>query len=89
MSLAVLILGIASIVCGGSGIPGLVCAIIALVLSKKAVAKDGINTQNKVGKILAIIGLILSILGLVSCIACTALGAIGTAAGITDMGYYY
>lgn len=87
MSIAVLILGIASIVV--SNFPGLVCAIIALVLHKKAVAKDGINNMNKIGKILAIIGLILSILTFIGCIACTALGAIGGATGaLSEMMYY-
>ncbi len=75
MSIAVLILGIASIVV--TNVPGIICAIIALVLHKKAVAKDGVNTMNKVGKILAIIGLILSILALVGCVACA--GCYGTA----------
>lgn len=84
MSIAVLILGIASIVC--AGFPGLICAIIGLVLYKKAVAKDGLNTQNKVGKILSIIGLILSILTSISCVACT---VVSTVAGIAEAGLYY
>lgn len=84
MSLAVLILGICSIVF--AGFPGLICAIIGLVLYKKALAKDGLNTQNKVGKILSIIGLILSILSSIGCVACT---VITTIAGVAEAGMYY
>lgn len=68
-STAVLVLGICSII--GAflyGVPGIICAIIALALSSKGV-KTPVNSANKssyeqlkAGRICAIIGLILGIL---------------------------
>ncbi|MBE6622627.1 MAG: DUF4190 domain-containing protein [Ruminococcaceae bacterium] len=59
---AVLVLGICSLVFSGSGIIGIILAIIGLVLAKKADPED---KKVKAGKILSIIGLILSILGII------------------------
>ncbi|MCC8146664.1 MAG: DUF4190 domain-containing protein [Bacteroidales bacterium] len=71
----ILVLGILSIIgCCCYGLPGLVCGIIALVLSKSAkeqyIQNPSLYTQSSysnmnAGKICAIIGLILSVLFLV------------------------
>lgn len=72
---AVLVLGICSIVtCFCYGVPGIVCAIIALVLGKKGLeayraSPDSYTPSSynnlKAGRICAIIGLILSFLFLI------------------------
>ena len=71
----ILILGILSIVgCCCYGIPGLICGIIALVLSRSATelyaSNPALYTENSyknvnTGKICAIIGLVLSVIFLV------------------------
>ena len=60
---AALVLGICSVVFSGSGIIGIILAIIGLVLAKKSDPED---KKVKAGKILSIIGLILSILGIIA-----------------------
>lgn len=69
-SIASMALGIASIALCESGILGLVCAIIGMVLSKQAIAEGGENGFNKAGKITSIIGLIVSCIGFVIVIGC-------------------
>lgn len=62
-AIASLILGICSILFCCSGLIGMICAIVDLVLSsqlKKEVSE--VPTMGKVGKVLGIIGLILGIL---------------------------
>ncbi len=61
-----MILGIASIGLCESGIGGLICAIIGLVLSKKAIAAGDTGKFPKLGKIFSVIGLILGIIGAVA-----------------------
>lgn len=67
-AIGVLVLGICSIFpgCGCWGIPGITCAIIALVLAKKALALYTANPSNyseaslknlKAGRVCAIVGL--------------------------------
>ncbi len=81
-STAVLVLGICSIVtCFCAGIPGLICGIIALVLSKKDMALYNESPENwkgyqnlKAGRICAIIGLVLSTLYLIYYIGIIAFG---------------
>jgi len=69
-SIASMALGIAGIVFCESGIVGLVCSIIGMVLSKQAIAEGGENGFNKAGKITSLIGLILSCAGFVFVIGC-------------------
>ncbi len=73
-SIASMVCGISSIACCWSGIIGLVCGIVALVLSSGCVKEGYENQFTKVAKITGIIGLILSAIGLVVSIACTACG---------------
>ena len=76
-SIASMVCGIASIVCcwmGYGAVAGLICGIVALVLSSGCVKEGYENQFTKVAKITGIIGLILSAIGLVVSIACTACG---------------
>jgi hypothetical protein len=59
-----MILGIASLVGFESGILSLVCAIIGLVMSKKAAAAGDTSGFAKAGKITSTVGLILSIVAI-------------------------
>ena len=88
---AVLILGIASIVCCcGHGILGIICGIIALVLAKTATnlydSNPGKYTEGSfknmnAGKICALIGLSLSVIYLILSIVLIAIVGIS---GLTD-----
>lgn len=83
-SIASMACGIASCVCavsGYGGFVGLVCAIVALVLSSGCIKEGYENQFTKVGKITGIIGLILSILGVVCAIACTVCAVAASALG--------
>ncbi|MBQ5973794.1 MAG: hypothetical protein IJL69_06290 [Oscillospiraceae bacterium] len=73
-----MILGIASIGLCESVIGGLICAIIGLVLSKKAKAAGDTSTFPKMGKIFSVIGLIL---GIAACVVALILIIIAIAGG--------
>ena len=84
-AIACLILGICSIVFSCSGIVGLVCGIIDLVLSKKLVSEVAeLPGQAKVGKTLGIIGLIISIIGILVWVVWFILMMAGLAATTMD-----
>lgn len=84
-SIAILILGIASIVtCWCFGIPGLACGIVALVLASKSEIQyrsnpnlytTGTYSNMRAGKVCAIIGICLSGLMFLSLLVKLALGA--------------
>ena len=93
-SITSMVLGIVGCVLGINGfesygilaIGGLVCSILALNFSKKALAEVGQNGFNKAGKITGTIGLVFSIIGLVGGIVCAIVICSVGVAGMT-MGY--
>ncbi len=88
LAIATLICGIASLASSAYGV-GLVCAIVALVLSKKY--KEQATAENKmvkIGRILGIIGLVCSIVALVFWIGYFAcVGCVICAAGSSGASY--
>lgn len=79
-AIAILILGICSIVFSCAG-PGLICGIVGLVLNSQLAKEMGeVPQQAKVGKILSIIGLVLTGIAI---IAGVIMGILGVAAGFS------
>lgn len=65
-AIASMVLGICGIVfCFGSGILGIICSIIALVMHHKAIEADGFESSySKAGKVCGTVGLALGIVRL-------------------------
>lgn len=72
-SVASMVLGIISCTCclegfftaWGISLIGIICGIIAIKLSTRAVSEVGVNSKNKAGMVCGVIGLIVSIISFI------------------------